>query len=360
MMQELLGTPTLIGSDRKILPFNGGIILEGTPNSPLHPNLSSPWATPSSATSFPGSGFGVGVGAAADAPPLTKNHSNSSTEGNNNNNSSNCGLRCPRCDSSNTKFCYYNNYNLTQPRHFCKTCRRYWTKGGALRNVPIGGGCRKSRPSASSSSPTSSTSSKSGGSKFKTLVSELGRPSLIPGFDNENIIPPPPIPVFWASGPNNSHILSLLKGSQSPSPNYGDPQPAPAFLPFKEETTLLGGFPIPESAISPHSGVNGRSPGGELVGHPHSYHLQQQNCVVTGMQSLFQRPEPPTGNNYNPESNGNRIAQAVQCNRAGTNTQSQSSTILESVPAATTSELGYWNPAFSLSDLPTANGASYP
>ncbi|RAZ36360.1 hypothetical protein DK853_48805, partial [Klebsiella oxytoca] len=21
----------------------------------------------------------------------------------------------------NTKFCYYNNYNLTQPRHFCKT-----------------------------------------------------------------------------------------------------------------------------------------------------------------------------------------------------------------------------------------------
>ncbi|KAH0697515.1 hypothetical protein KY290_015387 [Solanum tuberosum] len=47
-------------------------------------------------------------------------------------------LRCPRCDSPNTKFCYYNNYNLTQPRHFCKTCRRYWTKGGALRNVPIG------------------------------------------------------------------------------------------------------------------------------------------------------------------------------------------------------------------------------
>eukprot|EP01018_Ginkgo_biloba_P013885 Gb_31997 [translate_table: standard] len=56
-------------------------------------------------------------------------------------------LRCPRCDSPNTKFCYYNNYNLTQPRHFCKTCRRYWTKGGALRNVPIGGGCRKNKRS---------------------------------------------------------------------------------------------------------------------------------------------------------------------------------------------------------------------
>ncbi|CAJ1975486.1 unnamed protein product [Sphenostylis stenocarpa] len=56
-------------------------------------------------------------------------------------------LKCPRCDSLNTKFCYYNNYNLSQPRHFCKNCRRYWTKGGVLRNVPVGGGCRKSKRS---------------------------------------------------------------------------------------------------------------------------------------------------------------------------------------------------------------------
>ncbi|KAK9677898.1 hypothetical protein RND81_11G174800 [Saponaria officinalis] len=54
-------------------------------------------------------------------------------------------LKCPRCDSSNTKFCYYNNYSLTQPRYFCKSCRRYWTKGGTLRNVPVGGGCRKNK-----------------------------------------------------------------------------------------------------------------------------------------------------------------------------------------------------------------------
>ncbi|KAI3460499.1 hypothetical protein Pfo_017162 [Paulownia fortunei] len=52
---------------------------------------------------------------------------------------------CPRCASSNTKFCYYNNYSVSQPRYFCKACRRYWTKGGSLRNVPVGGGCRKSR-----------------------------------------------------------------------------------------------------------------------------------------------------------------------------------------------------------------------
>ncbi|KAK1326739.1 Dof zinc finger protein DOF1.4 [Acorus calamus] len=43
----------------------------------------------------------------------------------------------------NTKFCYYNNYSLSQPRHFCKSCKRYWTRGGTLRNVPVGGGCRR-------------------------------------------------------------------------------------------------------------------------------------------------------------------------------------------------------------------------
>uniref|UniRef100_A0A3Q7HL54 Dof zinc finger protein n=1 Tax=Solanum lycopersicum TaxID=4081 RepID=A0A3Q7HL54_SOLLC len=46
---------------------------------------------------------------------------------------------CPRCNSTNTKFCYYNNYSLSQPRFFCKNCRRYWTDGGSLRNIPIGG-----------------------------------------------------------------------------------------------------------------------------------------------------------------------------------------------------------------------------
>ncbi|XP_058735065.1 dof zinc finger protein DOF2.4-like [Vicia villosa] len=70
-------------------------------------------------------------------------------------------LKCPRCDSTNTKFCYFNNYSLTQPRHFCKTCRRYWTRGGALRNVPVGGGCRRNnkknkRNRSKSPTPTNS------------------------------------------------------------------------------------------------------------------------------------------------------------------------------------------------------------
>ncbi|KAK6123215.1 hypothetical protein DH2020_043039 [Rehmannia glutinosa] len=56
---------------------------------------------------------------------------------------------CPRCNSMDTKFCYYNNYNVNQPRHFCKSCQRYWTNGGTMRNVPVGAGRRKSKNSAS-------------------------------------------------------------------------------------------------------------------------------------------------------------------------------------------------------------------
>ncbi|KAL4333883.1 hypothetical protein GQ457_07G018170 [Hibiscus cannabinus] len=74
-------------------------------------------------------------------------------------------LKCPRCESTNTKFCYFNNYSLSQPRHFCKTCRRYWTRGGALRNVPVGGGFRRNKRSKSrkrSKSPSVTTEPQTG------------------------------------------------------------------------------------------------------------------------------------------------------------------------------------------------------
>ncbi|CAL4946432.1 unnamed protein product [Urochloa decumbens] len=72
---------------------------------------------------------------------------------------------CPRCDSPNTKFCYYNNYSLSQPRYFCKGCRRYWTKGGSLRNVPVGGGCRKNRRGKSSAAMRSASAESMAGGR---------------------------------------------------------------------------------------------------------------------------------------------------------------------------------------------------
>ena len=55
---------------------------------------------------------------------------------------------CPRCKSDDTKFCYYNNYNVRQPRFYCKACCRYWTEGGTLRNVRVGAGRRKTKSAA--------------------------------------------------------------------------------------------------------------------------------------------------------------------------------------------------------------------
>ncbi|CAK7325679.1 unnamed protein product [Dovyalis caffra] len=99
-------------------------------------------------------------------------------------------LKCPRCESTNTKFCYFNNYSLTQPRHFCKTCRRYWTRGGALRNVPVGGGCRRnkrSKGSGRSKSPVKAGSSSSGG---------LASNGCTTGIMGHMTPPPPQLPIL--------------------------------------------------------------------------------------------------------------------------------------------------------------------
>ncbi|CAA2933659.1 cyclic dof factor 1-like [Olea europaea subsp. europaea] len=49
-----------------------------------------------------------------------------------------------------TRFCYFNDYSVNQPRHFCKMCQRYWTSGGTIRNVPVGSGrCKNKKASAS-------------------------------------------------------------------------------------------------------------------------------------------------------------------------------------------------------------------
>ncbi|OIW08620.1 hypothetical protein TanjilG_03296 [Lupinus angustifolius] len=99
-------------------------------------------------------------------------------------------LKCPRCNSTNTKFCYFNNYSLTQPRHYCKTCRRYWTKGGNLRSVPVGGGCRKNKkskrsrskspPSSEKQTLSSSTSAIPSGENTHELIGQMTQPPNLP------------------------------------------------------------------------------------------------------------------------------------------------------------------------------------
>ncbi|KAL5730216.1 hypothetical protein ACHQM5_003066 [Ranunculus cassubicifolius] len=101
-------------------------------------------------------------------------------------------LNCPRCDSLNTKFCYYNNYNRSQPRYYCKSCKRHWTKGGNLRNVPVGGARRNQ--------------------KFKTTKKGGDNRELIKGIEDQTLSFPIPLPNFTSPSFISSSTSTYFNG----------------------------------------------------------------------------------------------------------------------------------------------------
>ncbi|KAL3813584.1 hypothetical protein ACJIZ3_014852 [Penstemon smallii] len=233
-------------------------------------------------------------------------------------------LRCPRCDSANTKFCYYNNYNLTQPRYFCKTCRRYWTKGGALRNVPIGGGCRKNKNSTISTSLGKSNSA----GKLKTVSQEIEKSTLFNSFEQQNQPEFPQNPILWAT-PHNSHLLSLLRLNPNPNPNH---------MSVKEEGLMFGSSDL---SLDPLGQVQAPS-----IGLSSSYYRNQGIVLGEvqnhGIQELYQRL-----------ISSSVRAPVVEDNLASASTSSSS-------PVAG-GELGFWNSNLSwpTHDMPTTNGTAY-
>ncbi|OIV92891.1 hypothetical protein TanjilG_01025 [Lupinus angustifolius] len=330
MIQELLGGASLIARERKNSINGGGVLLPPTvPPCTSHSSSQSPSNSTTTVT------------------PTTV-----ATENQN--------LRCPRCDSPNTKFCYYNNYNLTQPRHFCKTCRRYWTKGGALRNVPIGGGCRKSKNVA-----VSNSAAKDATTKMKAVASELGRSCLGPaGFVHEL----PTSPNLWGS-PQNTHLLALLK----PSPQNQNQNPNPSSMSFNDVGIREGNLMGYQSHLMTEplmTNLNPRTLGYDCVGQVpslgfgstfcRSNNQNQQhnsNFVVgehqnmSGIQELYHKLRSSSSGNYSSDNN-----QAMFLGNMASS--SSLSNILESNSTAGV-ELGSWTPNLSWSDLPTTNGA-YP
>lgn len=127
-------------------------------------------------------------------------------------------LKCPRCDSTNTKFCYYNNYNKSQPRHFCRACKRHWTKGGTLRNVPVGGGRKNKR--LKKTTPTSTKSSSSAVSAAPATANGVINPQMgvhhlqnVPLY--QGLVFPPPSSSNWAECENFTINYGILN-SQNP------------------------------------------------------------------------------------------------------------------------------------------------
>ncbi|KAJ6812047.1 uncharacterized protein M6B38_152390 [Iris pallida] len=260
-------------------------------------------------------------------------------------------LCCPRCDSPNTKFCYYNNYNLTQPRHFCKTCRRYWTKGGALRNVPIGGGCRKMR-AAASVIPSSTASSRSGGCKPTRSVA-----GQVPGTGGGHELNLDLLPSLWGSCsmPHSSQLLALLRASQlhqNPNHNYHI---------VADTSDTLG-------QVCNNNSFLGRND--SKYQYQHQQQQQNQNHLFgnaptgSGIQELYQRLRAPAncGSNDNIQWFSNNVGSGPSSSAATATmatTTTTTASILEPLPLFSGGELGYWNPAMSWADLPMPNGAFF-
>ncbi|CAL9047849.1 dof zinc finger protein DOF1.4-like [Musa acuminata AAA Group] len=154
-------------------------------------------------------------------------------------------LRCPRCDSANTKFCYYNNYSKLQPRHYCRACRRHWTEGGTLRNVPVGGSRKKKRPRTARTAADGTADDHGNGSaissNYKIPESEDSHSSS--GFTDtsDQVILPRPTPSLPTSQHEDSHgtgEISMVESWAMSDP----PVPTEYHGAAPEEPDILGSY----------------------------------------------------------------------------------------------------------------------
>ncbi|XP_031278304.1 dof zinc finger protein DOF4.6-like isoform X1 [Pistacia vera] len=196
-------------------------------------------------------------------------------------------LNCPRCNSTNTKFCYYNNYSLSQPRYFCKTCRRYWTEGGSLRNVPVGGGSRKNKRSSSSSTSPAISKKLADFTPPNFPQSASQNPKIHQGQDL-NLSYPPSDQDYQNTSTNSSSIPA--RGFTAFMPN----------IPANSESNTIfpAGFPLPEFKPSLNFSIEGFESSG---------YGNVQGAQATGARLLF-----PVGD----------IKQQVELNRGQGNHQS--------------------------------------
>uniref|UniRef100_A0A0A8XUP0 Dof-type domain-containing protein n=1 Tax=Arundo donax TaxID=35708 RepID=A0A0A8XUP0_ARUDO len=131
-------------------------------------------------------------------------------------------LPCPRCNSMATKFCYFNNYSVNQPRHLCRTCKRYWTAGGTMRNVPVGASRRRNkRPSHHHRAVTPCDAGASNVSDATHHQSPPVESHVLPGPTKENgvtesgsevLLCKSKAPVLSNKEQNNTDLVSLTSG----------------------------------------------------------------------------------------------------------------------------------------------------
>ncbi|KAI9121575.1 hypothetical protein K1719_008608 [Acacia pycnantha] len=190
-------------------------------------------------------------------------------------------LKCPRCASTNTKFCYYNNYSLSQPRHFCKSCKRYWTRGGTLRNVPAGGGCRKNKRVKRQTPPSSSdhTTTTPSSSSSPSAANNSNLPSHQPHIDAHHVTP-----LFYGLPPGNSvnSDMNLAFPRFNNSGSYDH-------LNSLGLASFSSGYTSNDSLFSNHNSIFGGSSSTAISSllYPSSTNPQQQKLINGGLKDDF-------------------------------------------------------------------------
>ncbi|XP_074582254.1 uncharacterized protein LOC141838327 [Curcuma longa] len=177
---------------------------------------------------------------------------------------------CARCGSGDTKFCYYNNYNTSQPRYYCRTCKRHWTHGGTLRNVPEGGSSSKKnhRKNRNLSPPSSSVAAAADALKLPAQPHMMhAAPAITAAAGIGASLPP--LPSFFYNG-----------GGGRASGLVGDELPA-----FQiHGGGVAGGFPLAPPGLNPLDGISMQ----RSVQQPRlSLALHHQNLLV--LQQLQQQ-----------------------------------------------------------------------
>ncbi|KAL7133831.1 hypothetical protein ABFS83_12G166400 [Erythranthe nasuta] len=282
-------------------------------------------------------------------------------------------LKCPRCESTNTKFCYFNNYSLSQPRHFCKTCRRYWTRGGALRSVPVGGGCRRNKRSSKSTtskSPASSDRQTTTSSSTSTVSTNNGTTTTTTNTTTANILGlTPQFPPLRFLSPL-SQLTDNFAGEMGLN-NYTGIS-APAVGPNEMNFHSIGGINEPWrmqqvqqfpffGGLNLDSGINYQFHGGDLgfgggggeMSHHHHQQQQQQQQV---------RAAPKLSSSFlsqlasvKMEDNNRELSLSRQLLMAGNINNNNDQWINNNNNAANTTANNNWNDLSSFSSSSTSN-----
>nr|ACG33089.1 hypothetical protein [Zea mays] len=216
-------------------------------------------------------------------------------------------LPCPRCNSMDTKFCYYNNYNIKQPRHFCKSCQRYWTAGGSMRNIPVGAGRRKSKSSSASCRsvlipvPGSSSVANPGGEASLFPLSVKANQAAV------SFGPDSPLCTSMASvlkiGGGGEQVKSCSPASAAAQPRNGETQ-TQTCAPSSAATTPSDGpgNGLQKGAESAHQNQNQNQNG--IIGHSNG---------VTPVHPIPFFPGPPFVYPWSPAWNGIPAMAAAVC-----------------------------------------------